>query len=128
VQRILKPVRRLVAILLVSLFSFSLMAPVLMGQNADSQTPECCRRAGKHHCMEHQSDRQRSGANLTASCPQYPYQCVTPASDTTRYLKPARAFSATLHSHTVVKAETFPPYRVVCYPSSQKRGPPTSFL
>src|SRR5450755_3964892 len=41
--------RRVPAILLVILFSFSLIGPALL-VDADSNLPACCRRDGQHHC------------------------------------------------------------------------------
>jgi hypothetical protein len=41
--------RRRLASLLVAVFSFPLIAPVL-SLNLTSEVPACCRRSGKHHC------------------------------------------------------------------------------
>jgi hypothetical protein len=66
-------VRRLFAILLVALFSFSLMAPAL-SSGAETNIPECCRRAGKHHCSTSSGSAQPSGPvfNSGGHCPLYP--------------------------------------------------------
>jgi len=65
--------RRISAVLLLILFSFSLLAPAL-ASNADSNLPACCRRAGKHHCsMAAHSGSPQNGPGLAANkmCPLY---------------------------------------------------------
>jgi hypothetical protein len=67
--------RRLSAILLLALFSFSLIAPALVA-DADTSLPACCRRAGKHHCaMAGTSGGQSSSGPAFAAggrCPYFP--------------------------------------------------------
>jgi hypothetical protein len=71
-------VRRVPAILLLALFSFSLLMETLSATyRADSSAylPECCRRAGKHHCSVASSgDADSSGPTFKAQphCPMYP--------------------------------------------------------
>ena len=36
--------------LLLALFSFSLISPAVLASDADSKLPACCKRNGKHHC------------------------------------------------------------------------------
>jgi len=55
--------RRVFAILLIALFSFSLISPALSA-DSDSNLPACCRRTGKHHCAA------MSGADQTSSSGQ----------------------------------------------------------
>jgi len=42
--------RRALAALLVTVFSFPLIAPAFASGADESQLPACCRRDGKHHC------------------------------------------------------------------------------
>jgi hypothetical protein len=42
--------RRAIALTLLALFSWMLMAP-LFAPDAEAALPPCCRRHGKHHCM-----------------------------------------------------------------------------
>ena len=48
--------RRIAAMLLVSVFSFSPIGPALF-VDADSNLPACCRRGGQHHCAMMDMDR-----------------------------------------------------------------------
>jgi len=67
--------RRLSAILLLALFSFSLIAPALVA-DSDATLPACCRRAGKLHCaMAGTSGGQSSSGPAFAAggrCPYFP--------------------------------------------------------
>lgn len=66
---------RSIASLLLALFSFALIAPAF-GTSADSRLPECCRRAGKHHCaMSSDTGHSAPGVVFTSvrdRCPLYP--------------------------------------------------------
>ena len=64
--------RRRFAILLLALFSFSLLSPAF-GGDSEANLPACCRRSGKHHCSMG-ADAPRSGVAFTANgkCPNYP--------------------------------------------------------
>ena len=42
--------RRMIALLLLTLFTWMLVAP-LFAPDAEASLPPCCRRHGKHHCM-----------------------------------------------------------------------------
>jgi len=79
-------VRRLFAILLVALFSFSLIAPAL-SSGAETNVPECCRRAGKHHCSLGSGSALPSGPvfNAGGHCPLYP-DSLLPTSVPTTFL------------------------------------------
>jgi hypothetical protein len=68
--------RRFSALLLLFVFGLSLLSP-LFGSDGDSNLPECCRRAGKHHCsMASESGTQGSPSNPAwrnnGRCPFYP--------------------------------------------------------
>lgn len=66
--------RRVSALLLIALFSFSLISPALFASNADANLPACCRREGKHHCaMIAVASNSSSGPALQATrCPFFP--------------------------------------------------------
>jgi len=67
--------RRFSAILLLALFSYSLLSPVLGAPGADANLPSCCRRNGKHHCsMSRGGGASQSAAGFYADdkCPMYP--------------------------------------------------------
>ncbi len=66
--------RRALATFLAAVFSFPLIAPVLLA-NADSNLPACCRRGGQHHCAMSNMADQDSGAAIRAvqsTCPLFP--------------------------------------------------------
>ncbi len=78
--------RRAPAILLVFLFSFSLIGPALF-VDAESDLPACCRRDGKHHCgmagdmAAAMADAPLSGPAADAlrlKCPFYPIGATLP--------------------------------------------------
>jgi len=68
--------RRVWATLVLVLFSFSLIGP-LVSANVQSGVPACCRRAGKHHCAmagdASASHADSQGAALRASRDQCPF-------------------------------------------------------
>jgi hypothetical protein len=65
-----KALRRLWAIFLLALFSFSLIGPTVAA-DSDSNLPACCRRFGKHHCS--MSGNPSSGpAARSARCAAFP--------------------------------------------------------
>ena len=75
--------RRALASLLLALFSFPLMLPMLRA-DAASSLPSCCRREGKHKCsMESGSADTPSGPALRAmqlKCSNYPAASTVPGS------------------------------------------------
>lgn len=72
------PMRRRFAILLLALFSFSLLSPAF-GGGSEANLPACCRHSGKHHCSMG-SDAPQSGAAFTANrkCPIFPGIAIFP--------------------------------------------------
>jgi hypothetical protein len=67
-------VRRTSAILLLAFFSFSLVSAAF-GPDAGTNLPECCRRAGQHHCAIAKSGGDsQPGASVKAkaTCRMYP--------------------------------------------------------
>ena len=81
------------AILLLVLFSFLLISPMLTA-DADSALPACCRKGGQHHCsMENMGQPDEvSGLALkssSAKCPLFPQGGVAPACGS--YIAPTAA-------------------------------------
>jgi len=65
--------RRAPAILLIALFSFSLISPALFASDPDAKLPACCRIAGKHHCRSIAMLMTPSGPSLeTGECSVFP--------------------------------------------------------
>jgi hypothetical protein len=72
--------RRASAVLLLALFSFSLISPAVSASDADSKLPACCRRHGKHHCTTPAKGSQStSGPTVQAGkCPFFPVSEAVP--------------------------------------------------
>lgn len=119
--------RRVVAISLMALFSFSLISPAMFAQDSDSKLPACCRRGGKHHCgMEASLLDPSSGPSLQAAqCSFFPTMQALSASP---FAGPPGAFQAVLSEPC---AQLASPVRTEALSLSsysragQKRGPPS---
>ena len=63
--------RRILAILLSAVFSFSLISPSVFATDQDSKLPSCCRRNGKHACQmpASQSESSSDAAVRSNRCP-----------------------------------------------------------
>jgi hypothetical protein len=117
--------RRILAAMLVLVFSGPLLAPLLTAAPDDSALPACCRRNGKHHCMMAMMMGEDSGHPVAAEkCPYSPFAGLA--------LMLPHAFAS--HAHptilrgSAVLAAAIPQaeagYRISFHRSRQKRGPP----
>lgn len=127
--------RKVLAMLLLVVFSFPLVSPVVaLGRGARESLPICCRAGGKHHCAMNMADRERLAEVSSAAgtvqwsapverCPYYPR--VTTASHLNVLGAGAygRAYGALL-SHPAGVAQTESKWRSARDRSRQKRGPP----
>jgi hypothetical protein len=86
--------RRISAILLLALFSFSLIGFAFQS-DPDANLPACCRRSGNHHCSL-ASHRKSFGVgfNANAQCPLFPSFAVATATGTALRLTPRVAVVA----------------------------------
>ena len=124
--------RRAFASLLVSVFSFPLIAPVLLA-NTTADLPACCRLAGKHHCaMADMAERGQSPAGLALmaiqpKCPLFPnagavaVSCHTVLPGTSSNFRVRQV----LRSASRKTNENIP--QIALRGSLRKRGPPTCF-
>ena len=77
------PVRKLLSLLLLVVFSLPLLLPALaLAQGPESNLPACCRRNGAHHCMmsEQEMAALLNGTRASAPrphCPNYPVAITT---------------------------------------------------
>lgn len=118
--------RRALAVLLLLVFSFPLIAPALTATPDDSSLPACCRRNGKHHCMMSGMMMGDTSSSFTVSekCPYSPFAGVSLmlphvfASGS----RSANASHAPGPSAIVRDAEAG--YRISFHRARQKRGPP----
>jgi hypothetical protein len=118
--------RRAPAILLVVLFSFSLINPALLASDPSSNLPACCRRAGEHHCAMMVSQTASSGAILQGVCPLYPGAKAGPVSSTSDLAR----IQMTHFGFAAVQQALHLLARPLCRSSyrrtGEKRGPPST--
>lgn len=119
--------RRISAILLMALFSFSLISPAVFAPDAESNLPACCRRSGKHHCaMTASQSESSSGPTLqTGRCPSFSTGQAVPANRTVSLPGNSQAIFAGLVSHPASRPQTQALCRISYSRAGQKRGPPT---
>jgi len=124
---IANPMRRAIAISLMMLFSWTLIAP-FYAHDSDVNLPACCRRNGKHHCAMHMmgqlAGNQRSLTAIAERCPCCPLS-VSPTNSPLFKPEAAGAFYAEFVSHPALAPQTEAHYRISSLCSHQKRGPPT---
>jgi hypothetical protein len=118
--------RRIFAMLLVSLFSFSLISPAVFASDGDSSLPACCRRAGKHHCtMMTGQSTSSSGPSIQADrCPFFAAAMAIPANQTVSLFGITQVVRAGLFSHPASRPQTEALCQISYSRSGQKRGPP----
>jgi hypothetical protein len=117
--------RRVLASLLVALFSFSLIAPAVFASDPDSKLPACCRRAGKHHCTIATRGQSPAGpAAQTARCDLFPCSGAVPANQVAGLPGISRVVVTGLFSHPATLSRTATQSRISYSQAGQKRGPP----
>jgi hypothetical protein len=121
-------VRRLLAIALLGLFSFSLIPPRVFASDPEAGLPSCCRRNGKHHCLI-AIDGSASGPSLQASrCSFFPGAMGVTASP--KAGMPATPLvSSVLHAGRSANHQADETPSPVLFRSPRRlRGPPALFL
>jgi len=116
--------RRGFAMLLVVLFSFSLIAPAVFAADAGSRLPACCRRGGAHGCAMSSPSGPASGpAAQAARCRYFP---PTKAVQGRTISLPgvSHVISVGLVSHPAPRPLTEALYRISYSRASRQRGPP----
>ena len=118
--------RRMSAILLMALLSFSLISPAVFASNAESNLPACCRRSGNHHCaMMATASESPSGLSLqTGRCLLFPAAKGVSASRTVSLPGISQAIFAGLVGHPASCPQTEALCRISYSRAGQKRGPP----
>jgi hypothetical protein len=128
---LIKLLRRLFSILLLAAFSLPLVSPLFaLGIDAETGLPACCRRNGKHHCMQSMAERanpSQSDTQIGALARKCPYCPQAIASAHTNPLANPRATAdlAPLTSHPASIVQTESRRRISRDRSRQERGPPT---
>jgi len=127
--------RRVPAILLVLLFSFSLIGPALF-VDAESNLPACCRRDGKHHCgMMDRDMMDRDMAQTPASgpavdalrtrCPFFPNGGAVLPHSGAALLAVSQPLGIAIASRIAAPREAEAGYRLSFNRAHHKRGPPS---
>jgi hypothetical protein len=111
--------------LLLVLFSFSLMTP-LLSAGSDAQLPPCCRRDGHHACGMKKPAPVSSGVTIRQSsrCSLYGKGGVTPAAAKAIPAPAVTVLTVAAISHPSAIEQTEARYRISFSRSRQKRGPP----
>lgn len=120
------------AILLIALFSFSLIGPALSASPSEN-LPECCRRDGKHRCamMMHMNGDEDSSPSPLAfksvpeKCPFYGKVGAFSSVSKTIARQPSQQFITALIAYPALIAQAESRYRISFSRSRQKRGPPS---
>jgi hypothetical protein len=126
-------VRRLLSTVLLLLFGFPLISPLLaLTDGSDASLPICCRKNGAHHCTMKVPPATSSSTTATVAiipqrCPAYP-AAVTPIRHGDLSLHIASLTFAEIVSHPTIKPQTHARARVALDRSRQKRGPPANLL
>ena len=115
--------QRLLALLMLWIVSFPLMAPAALANDA-SNLPACCRRAGKHHCLP-QKGQTRSGPSLHSRCACFPLSHSGAVNIQTALPRPNAAQIGSLLNLAGTRAQTEVLGRISFARSRQKRGPPS---
>jgi hypothetical protein len=119
--------RRISATLLLALFSFSLIGPVLFAPDAERGLPACCRRGGQHKCaLSASQPASQSGPSWQAGkCGFFPAVKAVPPGGTVNLPGVSPAIFAGLASLPVSRPQTEALCRISYSRAGQKRGPPT---
>ena len=121
--------RRALALFLLTLFSLSLIAPILFA-NTVSTLPACCRRNGKHHCGRADRSAEARIRNEPAlkaiqpKCPLFPGSAVAPVSSPIILLRIVQRSTALQRiALATVRPDDYLP-RVTCiWPGTKARTP-----
>lgn len=114
-------VRRIPAIVLLTVFSVSLSLPALPA-GTDSNLPACCRREGMHHCAT--PGTASTGASIVAVCPAFPKTGATPAHSKIAAVRPAAVIAGQIAEQAAGLARRLGLVHSWFARERQKRGPP----
>ena len=118
---------RVAAILLLCLFSFSLIGPALLADDGQSNLPSCCRKHGKHGCAMKTAPKHNTASisNLATRCVVFPQKAELPASYNSAAALPSTSQALLCYSHPTQQAQTQARFRIAHTRASQRRGPPS---
>ena len=122
--------RRVPAIMLVFLFSFSLIGPALF-VDAESSLPACCRRDGKHHCAMMDRDMAQAPTSglavdaLRTKCPFFPDGGAVLPHSGAALLATSQPVGVLIVRQIATPAQAEAGHRLSFNRFHQKRGPPS---
>jgi len=114
------------AILLLAMFSFSLISPAAF-TNPDSKLPACCRRDGQHHCsmrMAAPAESPSDHSMRSARCASFPRSQALPARAQRALPKSFYTAFVPIVGHRISQPRSEALQRFSFDRSGQKRGPP----
>jgi hypothetical protein len=114
------------AILLLAVFSFSLLIPAF-NSDRDANLPACCRRDGKHHCSKSiGGDDFNSGASFQANakCPMHP-GIVLPSISISGYVPPVASLAVPDNRRALPIGRYRTSFHILHARTHYKRGPPS---
>jgi hypothetical protein len=116
--------------LLLGMFSFTLIGPALATSDSEADLPACCRRDGKHHCgmLESKAGASQAGpAWQSAKCPSFPAVKGMPAARDLAAAPPSTDWSFDrLPAERTARPPAAPTARASFDRAFLKRGPPFS--
>jgi hypothetical protein len=118
--------RRMVATLVLSVTVWSFLAPLAVALTGTAASA-CCRRSGKHHCMETaaQDSQEKVIKSSGVKCPMCPNLAVVSSRGMRGLPFASQSFYAAIAAHPALWAQVETSYRICWSRSRQKRGPPT---
>jgi hypothetical protein len=116
---------RIWAMLLVAVFSFTLIDPGVFAAG-ERNLPACCRAGGKHHCAAGGHQSSSGPALQSGACPRFSIEQAAPPAPLAGEVKLSQAIFAAIVSHPTAQPQDEAFGRVSFDRSSRKRGPPLS--
>jgi hypothetical protein len=125
--------RKFIAITLLTLLSLPFASALFaLSPKNDAHVPACCRRDGKHHCMETMAAAAATLGDKMSTpmqkCPYCPGTVTAAHGQDLIYVSSAQAVFAHLDTPAAVVAQTESKRRISRDRSRQKRGPPSISL
>jgi len=122
-------VRRVMALVLLGLFSISLISPGALAPDPEAGLPACCRRNGKHHCAMVTEAGSESGPAVHSSpCLSFSGARAVPASPNLGVLATPPASAVSLPKNSANQLVNEAPMRGLFHAPRQLRGPPYLFF
>ena len=115
--------RRVCAILLLALFGFPLIEPMVRAES-EPKLHACCLRGGKHQCA--MGNQATPGQGIREKCPNFPGVTAIPSFSKTVFLNAAQVFFSGIVKHPAIHPQIEARQRISFSRSRQKRGPPVS--